>query len=205
MVRFRDIHGAHVHKRRVDVLARDVAPLLPANASIVDIGAGDGRLAERVTAARPDLKWMGVDTVSRPTTHVPVQLFNGEQLPFPDKSFDTALFIDVLHHTLDPMVLLREALRVARHSIVIKDHMREGFLAGPTLRLMDWVGNAGWGVRLPYNYWNQLQWERACIELRLDREFVQQDLRLYPWWADWYFGRSLHFLARLKIQSRSGA
>ena len=36
------------------------------------------------------------------------------------------------------MSALREAKRVARRAIVIKDHACDGFLAWPTLRAMDW-------------------------------------------------------------------
>ena len=46
------------------------------------------------------------------------------------------MFVDVLLHTLDPMILLREAIRVARQTVVIKDHTLDGLLAGPTLRAM---------------------------------------------------------------------
>jgi hypothetical protein len=60
---------------------------------------------------------------------------------------------------------------------------------------MDWVGNAGWGVRLPYNYWNHAEWEKALHELRLTRISMRTSLGLYPWWADWMFGQSLHFIA----------
>jgi hypothetical protein len=38
---------------------------------------------------------------------------------------------------------------------LIKDHTLNGFLAGLTLRFMDWVGNACYGIALPYHYWSQ--------------------------------------------------
>jgi hypothetical protein len=41
---------------------------------------------------------------------------------------------------------MREAARVANHSVVIKDHLLEGMFAGPTLHFMDWVGNRGHDV-----------------------------------------------------------
>ena len=62
------------------------------------------------------------------------------------------MFVDVLHHTEDPMALLGEAVRVARKTIVVKDHTLNGFLAGPTLHFLDRVGNARHDVALPYNY-----------------------------------------------------
>jgi hypothetical protein len=71
------------------------------------------------------------------------------------------VFIDVLHHTNDPVLLLREAARVARNTIVIKDHTLDGFAAGPTLRFMDRIGNRRYNVALPYNYWPKQQWLSA--------------------------------------------
>jgi len=161
MTLLRRVHNSQVHQRRVRILARHLSELIPASVSILDVGSGDGLLASRVLAHRSDLKWMAIDPLARSLTHVPVQLLTGNRLPFEDKEFDLVLFVDVLHHTEDPMVLLREAVRVARAGIVIKDHFREGFCAGPRLRFMDWVGNAAWGVPLPYNYWNAAQWKRA--------------------------------------------
>jgi len=146
------VHQARVHSRRVRVLAEHIGELIPSGASVLDVGSGDGLLASVVLARRPDLTWSVVDTLERPKTYVPVQLFDGRQLPFEDKQYDFVCFLDVLHHAADPMVLLSEGIRVARSALVINDHLREGFAAGATLRFMDWVGNSSFGVNLPYNY-----------------------------------------------------
>lgn len=195
-------HQARVHSRRVRVLAEHLDALLPTGASVLDVGSGDGLLASLVLARRPDLVWSAVDTLERAATHIPVQLFDGRRLPFGDKQRDVVLFVDVLHHAEDPLGLLREAVRVARSALVIKDHLRAGLAAGATLRFMDWVGNAGYGVSLPYDYWSAAQWARARAELELCTEEERHDLGLYPWWADWLFGRSLHFVARLGVPKR---
>ena len=195
-------HQGRVHSRRVHVLAKHLDELIPSGSSVVDVGSGDGLLASVVLARRPDLTWSAVDTLARSKTHVPVRLFDGRHLPFEDKQHDVVCFVDVLHHTLEPMVLLREAVRVARSTLVIKDHLREGFAAGATLRFMDWVGNSSFGVSLPYNYWSTEQWERARRELELRTEVERRTLGLYPGWADWAFGRSLHFIARFAVPSR---
>ncbi|MET0217757.1 MAG: methyltransferase domain-containing protein, partial [Burkholderiales bacterium] len=183
------------------MLAGHLDALIPAHASVLDVGSGDGLLASLVLARRPDLAWSAIDTLARPVSHVPVQLFDGRRLPFGDKQMDVVLFVDVLHHVDDPMVLLREAVRVARSALVIKDHLREGLAANARLRFMDWVGNAGWGVSLPYQYWSESQWQRAREELGLRMEEQSRSLGLYPWWADWLFGGSLHFIARLAVPS----
>ena len=199
MALIRSLHQAGVHGRRVTKLARHISELIPFGSAVIDVGAGDGLLASRILQVRPDLRWTAVDTLARPSAHVPVLLYDGETLPFDDRSFDVALFVDVLHHTENPTALLREAVRVARQSVVIKDHLRKGILADRRLRFMDWVGNAGWGVQLPYNYWSQSQWDSALRDLQLRAETTRTSLGLYPWWADWVFGASLHFVSRLQI------
>jgi hypothetical protein len=108
------------------------------------------------------------------------------------------MFVDVLHHTLDPMLLLKEAVRVAAKEIIIKDHNRNGFLAGVTLRFMDWVGNARYGVALPYNYWPKEKWGEAFSLLDLTVVRINTKIGLYPWPASVVFGRGLHFVAKVR-------
>lgn len=191
------LHERAVYGRRVRVLAEHLAALCPPDASVLDVGCGDGLITRLVGERRADLHLQGMDVMERPHPHVPVTLFDGRVIPFPDHAFDTVMMVDVLHHTDDPAVLLAEAARVARRTVLLKDHTRDGWLAGPTLRLMDWVGNAPHGVVLPYNYWTEAQWRGAFRSLGLDVLAWQADLALYPAPASWLFGRSLHFLASL--------
>jgi SAM-dependent methyltransferase len=148
-------------------------------------------------AKRPDLSIRGIDVLPRDRTHIPVEVFDGRVIPFDDQSFDTVLFSDVLHHTADPAVLLREARRVALHSVLIKDHNRNGLAAGARLRFMDWVGNARFGVALPYNYWRENQWRTAWQQIGLCPERLITNLGLYPMPANSVFGARLHFVALL--------
>ena len=109
------------------------------------------------------------------------------------------MMVDVLHHTIDPTVLLREAARVTREYVVLKDHCLEGPFAGVTLKFMDRVGNSRHGVPLPYNYWRRTRWQAAFSELGLEVDRWSQRLGLYPPPAGWFFDRRLQFLARLRV------
>ncbi|TMA06848.1 MAG: class I SAM-dependent methyltransferase [Deltaproteobacteria bacterium] len=193
------IHGGYVHNRRVRVLGNHLVELIPKAARVLDVGCGDGLLAHLLMEKRPDIRVKGVDVLVRCHTHIPVDQFDGKVIPYADASFDVSMFVDVLHHTEDPVFLLREAMRVTRAAIVIKDHTRNGLLAGPTLRLMDLIGNARHGVAIPYNYWHRQQWFEAFSTLDLTVGAWKQDLGLYPLPANWIFGRSLHFVARLDL------
>ena len=51
--------------------------------------------------------------------------------------------------------------------------------------------------RCPYNYWPRKQWQESFKRLRLKVDMWNGNLRLYPPWIDWVFGRSLHFLSVL--------
>lgn len=194
----RSIHDGYVHNRRVLRIADLLAGMMPADATVLDVGCGDGLLARRIQDLRPDLTLRGLEVLVRGDTMIPVEPFDGRTIPAGDASVDVVMFVDVLHHTDDPMILLREAARVARDSVVLKDHTRNGFLSGPTLRFMDYIGNAHHGVALPYNYWPRDRWHEAFARLGLTVADWRDDLRLYPRPADWIFGRSLHFGARLR-------
>jgi SAM-dependent methyltransferase len=190
-------HGGYIYPRRVRVLSHHLGELLPQNAQVLDVGCGDGLLARRLMQRRPDIDIRGLDVLVRRQTHIPVEAFDGKAIPYGDATFDAIMFIDVLHHAHDPMRLLHEAVRTARKTVVIKDHTLNGFLAGPTLRFLDWVGNARHGVALPYNYWAEEKWLEAFETLNLAIGVWQKDLGLYPRPTTWLFERSLHFMARL--------
>jgi len=196
------VHANLVFGRRVRILADQLASLLPKNATVLDVGCGDGTLDSLILRSRPDLVINGIDVLVRPHTLIPVVPFDGNTIPYSNQAFDVVMFVDVLHHTDDPTVLLREAKRVARQAIVLKDHTKDGVLAGPTLRFMDWVGNRHHGVVLPYNYWTHDQWERALIDLGLSISAWNANVGLYPWPASHVFDRALHFVAKLTRDSQ---
>jgi len=192
------IHEGFVKNRRVEVLARQLAEQLPSSATLLDIGSGDGQMAAAVLKHRPGLEIKGIDTLVREVTAIPVSSFNGKTINLPDRSVDFAMFVDVLHHTEDPHVLLKEAGRVVRQGVLIKDHFRQGWGAGWTLRFMDRVGNRRFGVELPHNYWAPGQWEKAWNELGWSKVSLVTKLPLYPFPASLLFGRNLHFIAHLR-------
>jgi SAM-dependent methyltransferase len=199
---FEDIHADLIEHRRARALSNRLADIIPDRFAVLDVGCGDGLIGRLIGEKRTDIQLRGLDVLVRERTYIPVERFNGEVIPYEDASFDGVMFVDVLHHTHDPMVLLREATRVARKAVVIKDHTLEGLLAGPTLRAMDWIGNARYGVSLPYNFWTKREWLDAFNELEVEVGSWISNLGLYPWPAGYLFDRSLHFVARLDVPRR---
>jgi SAM-dependent methyltransferase len=193
------IHGRSVHNRRTRVLCEHLIKLIAKDLHILDVGCGDGLLAHLIAQRRPDVDLIGIDVLARDRTYMSIGKFNGQVIPYDDASFDGVMFVDVLHHTQDPIILLREAVRVARKVIVIKDHTLDGLFANVTLRFMDSVGNARHGVALAYNYWPREKWLKTFDMLGLKVGIWTTKLEIYGLPASWVFDRSLHFVARLDL------
>ncbi len=193
------VHEAYGDSRRIRVIADHFANLLPRDATVLDVGCGSGRLDADLLARRGDLTLSGIDVHARPDAAIPVKAYDGRTIPYPDESFDAVLFADVLHHCEAPADVLAEAVRVARTCIAIKDHTLQGPLSGALLRFMDDIGNRRFGVSLPHNYWTEERWRRTFRDLDLRCDAWIPKLGLYPVPLDWIFGRSLHFVALLRL------
>jgi len=192
------LHASLVFDRRTRVLSDRLGRLTKGCESGLDIGTGDGRIARLIMDKNPTIRIEGIDIMVRPETLIPVTKFDGRRIPFADNSFDAVSFVDVLHHTDNQLDLLREAARVSRKLVVIKDHLSENAFDHATLRFMDWVGNAPHGVVLPYNYASRTQWMDWFRQAGLKVESFDTAIPLYRWPFSVLFGRGLHFIASLQ-------
>jgi len=140
---------------------RAIVALVPAPATLLDIGCGDGSIARGLTD-RWRCKTLGVDNQPRSDAVVPVQQLDAARLPFADGQFELVLLSDVLHHSAEALALLREALRMVdpRGWIVVKDHVSFGLTSRMILRTMDLVGNLESGVGTRGSYRTFGQWEQ---------------------------------------------
>jgi SAM-dependent methyltransferase len=168
---------------------------------VLDVGCGDGTIASLIAQVRPDISLRGVELMVRPGCKIECHSYDGVTLPYPNASFDVCLFVDVLHHTQDPAILLREAVRVTRSFVLLKDHLDESSLDDITLRFMDWVGNRPHGVALTYNYKSRKQWAEYFSQCGLKEESWSRNVPLYPWPFRLVAGRGLHFVSLLRKQN----
>lgn len=84
--------------------------------SILDVGCFNGAITKRLSDNA-----VGIDVVVPPQTHITVTPFDGRQIPFPDRSFDTVVCSFVLHHSQNPEALLTEMRRVGKRLVVFED------------------------------------------------------------------------------------
>lgn len=194
------LHASFVSSSRIEKLSRNFLRLLPeGNLEGLDVGCGTGELAMRIQESRQDVRITGVDVLIRDNSAIKVLHFDGQTLPFPDKSYDFVLISDVLHHTDNPDAMLKECARVARSFVLIKDHISNTAFDRSTLTFMDWVGNRGHDVALTYNYLSSRDWKNAYLHAGLCPDRTIEDLSLYPQPFTLLFDRRLHFISRLTV------
>ncbi|MCG8417771.1 MAG: methyltransferase domain-containing protein [Proteobacteria bacterium] len=104
---------------------------------LVDIGCGLGAAAAALLPELPGLQYVGVDidrmrlALAAPATYVAAC---AEALPFPNGAADVALFIATLQHVDDPVIVLREARRVAHRVVAVEpDNVAQQFYFGERL------------------------------------------------------------------------
>ena len=139
-----------------------IARLLPRSGacSMIDIGAGDGFLGSILEQHRPETSIVGVETHIRQLRRPDFKMakFDGLSAPFADKAFDYALLCNVLHHAHDQGALLREALRLARRGVIIKDHLAETRYQHAQLAVLDVLGNRRFGASTVGRYLSTEEW-----------------------------------------------
>lgn len=99
----------------VDVLRRRSR----ADASLLELGCGSGRMLSTIQAREPELRLTGLDLSASQIelarrSHPAIEFVhgNGEALPFADGSFDYVVFFDYLEHIEKPAASLAEMHRV---------------------------------------------------------------------------------------------
>ncbi len=181
--------------QRYQHLSDLLSPHLKEGLTVLDVGCSSGRLAHKL-AANAGCEIMGVDVCLPSKTWIPICCYDGLSLPFDDNSFECVMMIDMLHHVEDIDCVISEAQRVASRYLLIKDHYwtnRSNYFA---LCVSDYIGNAPYGVPLPYNYQRLESWGSI---------FKSQDLEVLTCqtWKYHRFDLSSHVVYKLQVPGAS--
>jgi len=133
---------------------------------ILDFGCGSGILAKKLKE-KLKVEVFGVDVVDERIEKIPFQKIDGKKIPFENKSFDTILISFVLHHTENPIEILKEAKRVAKKIIIFED-LPENFLGKIRCYFHFW----SWallskGKSKNFNFFKEKEWEKIFENLNL--------------------------------------
>jgi ubiquinone/menaquinone biosynthesis C-methylase UbiE len=193
----------YVHEKvtllnRIQVLSSEFSQLVEKGSLVLDVGTGSGDIAS-IIAEKSEATLTGIDVLVRGDTKIPVKEFDGKTMPFPDKSYDYVIFIDVLHHTSNVKELLSEASRIARKGIIIKDHNCNSSWQNRVLRFTDWFGNAQYNVHLEFNFKSRTFWKNSFKELGLiETSYINP--KLYPTFTRLVFWKDLDFISKLNFE-----
>ncbi len=106
---------------------------------LLEIGSGPGSVVKVFREKGLDVTALDIADNSI-TDDLKPTIYDGDIMPFADRSFDIALLLTVLHHTAEPDNILREAGRVSKRLMIMEDVYDTPFQAAYT-KLTDKITN----------------------------------------------------------------
>jgi ubiquinone/menaquinone biosynthesis C-methylase UbiE len=148
---------------------------------VVEVGAGEGRITELLAARFPEATVAGLDLadddLAADWAELSAPMFFGDvtRLPFPDRSIDLVIGLEVLEHVPDPDRALDEIARVCAGTAVLSVPREPIWRAGNVVRgrYLKQMGNTPGHV----NHWSARAFERFA-STRFD---VDRSARPLPW------------------------
>ncbi len=169
-------------KARTNFVAKQVSAFLSAGDKILDVGAGSGWIAERIKE-RKNTEVMLLDVVDFNQTDLPLQLYDGNTMPFKDNSFDATLLIFMLHHCSNPLAVLKEATRVSKNRIIVIEDTFLSWFDKAALCINDIAANLPSfliePMNMPLNFKKTAEWERVFQNLSL-KVVHQKRIQSFP-------------------------
>lgn len=142
---------------REEIIVQNTKPFLQTGQHIVEIGAGNGLVAQMLHDAT-GADFTLLDVVDYNRSSLPMHVYDGKSLPFPDNSFDLSMLVFVLHHDPNPQAVMHEALRVARHGVLVIENDTRGLIKKPFNRLLDSTEHLRRGVPPCYFTKSATEW-----------------------------------------------
>ncbi|HYG14689.1 MAG TPA: class I SAM-dependent methyltransferase [Bacteroidia bacterium] len=174
-------------------LAERLAPLIvPANAHILDFGAGNMYLAKVLLELLPQVSITAIDVIEDQNLdkellknpRVKFQVCEPGALPFAEGSFDIVIASAVMHHTPDPDFYLQELKRVLKPggSILLVEEMYHNLPDKLYIMAEDWTLNKlKKGVPVPLNFYSYKRYNQLFKKLNLKIDYEGFIRPGFPW------------------------
>lgn len=165
-------------------------PFLSPNEKILDIGCGNGLVSLYLQKKDFDITALDVANLAY-SPEIKVIVYKGENIPFAENHFDTALLLTVLHHTDAPEKVLKEAARVAKKIVIIEDIYENHFQQYLTY-FIDTLVNFGFS-NMTYQNKSDKAWQQLFANMSLQIENVSYKRVLF------FFKQATYFLKKKNL------
>lgn len=145
-------------------------PFLNSSEHILDIGSGNGGLVHLLHKKGIQITPSDISNKSIFPDITPV-ILKGSVLPFKNDAFDTVLLITMLHHTPQPIDIIKEAMRVGKRLIIMEDIYENKAQKKLTL-FMDSLVNMEFKGH-PHTNKDDKEWKKVFHELNLELTHVE--------------------------------
>jgi SAM-dependent methyltransferase len=186
-----NLHQKVSHNHRINILSENIGLIIKNifldkdEIKLLDVGCGDMSLVEKMMQSDNRITSVCLDVYPLPDKYKndvrwkKYLQFDGKNIPFPNNYFDIAILSDVLHHDFtNSYNILKESIRVSNY-VLVKDHFEFGIYSRLMLKLMDIIGNWGYGVTIPKKYFNKFSFMNLLRSLNINEENRIENINLY--------------------------
>jgi len=132
---------------------------------VLDFGCGSGIFGKKISE-KLKKEVIGIDIVDKRVYQIPFLLYDGKNINFENDYFDVVICAFVLHHTEDPISILKELKRVGKRIIIFED-LPEGIL-GRFYCFLHWkTWNLFFGKSPKFNFYKSKEWREIFKKLGL--------------------------------------
>ncbi len=153
---------------RANRIERGIRRHLVDASTLLDCGCGSMHVPKLIEE-RSSIQTFGTDVMNLGADHPRFCVCAGEQLAFPDNSFDVVSLMFVLHHTDDPADTVRECARVSKRHLLVLEDIYSHPLERQMLKALDVAGNYSISkdMAFPFNFKTVREWESLFSGLGL--------------------------------------
>ena len=166
---------------RANQIATQLSKFVHRNETVLDCGCGSMRISE-ILQEKSGVTAFGADVIHLNHNNSNFCLCSGENLAFKSGCFDVVFLIFTLHHITNPMLALREGLRVASKRLIVLEDVYQNQQELQLLKILDWYGNIfiSKDMNFPFNFKTENEWK--SIFKSLDTKLITvESIRPTAW------------------------
>ncbi len=146
-------------------IATKISTHLSKGDRILDFGCGEMLIAKKLMEMT-GAEIIGVDIIDNNKTDLPLSIYDGNTLPFQNKSFDATVACFTLHHTDDPEKALSECVRVTKKRLIIIEDVYRFWPGKMILCLFDLINKfVSKEMNIPFNFKTEKGWLKTLSKI----------------------------------------